>query len=84
MLTNNCSFKKNLISMIKAKVSVFELQIQKGKDTILFSGSVNFPLFVISTKLYFVEIGLVCQQLYIFKCTMLITLNLDLWTEKTP
>ena len=48
-----------------------------NKDTILVLGSVNFPMSVISTKLYFVEIGLVRQQLYIINCTMLKTLNSD-------
>ena len=34
-------------------------------------------MFVISTKLYFVEVGLMHQKLWIFKCTMLKTLNSD-------
>ena len=69
--------------MIKAKLSSFLSSNSEShgshdnKDTILFLGSVNFPMPVISTKLYFVEIGWVRQQLYIFKCTMLKTLNSD-------
>ena len=70
--------------MIKARVSIFLTSNSEShgshgnKDTILFLGSVNFPVSVISTKLYFVEIGLVRQQLYIFKCTLLKILNSDL------
>ena len=77
------SKKTYRLSMVKAKVSIFltsnsESHDSHGnKDTILFWGSVNFPMSVISTKLYFVEIGLVHQQLYTFKCTMLKTLNSD-------
>ena len=69
--------------MVKAKLSFFltsnsESQGSHGnKDTILFLGSVNFPMSVISTELYFVEIGCVRQKLYILKCTMLKTLNSD-------
>ena len=54
-------FKK--ISMIKFKLSFFELQNSEGhgshgnKGTILFLGSVNVLLSAISTKLYFVEIS---------------------------
>ena len=48
--------------MIKAKLSYF-LTSNSGhgshgnKDTILYLDSVNFPMSVISAKLYFVEIG---------------------------
>ena len=69
--------------MIKAKVSIFwtlnseSHASHDNKDIILFLGSVTFPMSVISTKLYFVEIGWVRQKLYIFKCTMLKTLNSD-------
>ena len=48
--------------MIKAKLSIFLTLNSKShgshgnKDSTLFSGSENFPMFVISTKLYFVEI----------------------------
>ena len=51
------------ISMIKGKLSFSELQIQKvmvpngNKDTIMFSGSVNVSMSVISTKLCFVVIS---------------------------
>ena len=62
MLTNNCPFQKFCfkykISMIKAKLSISENHDSHGnKDTNLFLGSVNFPMPVISTKFYFVEIG---------------------------
>ena len=68
MLTNNYPFKKKfcskyMISMIKAKLSFFLTSNSEGhgfhgnKGTILCSSSVNFPISVISTKLYFVEIG---------------------------
>ena len=49
--------------MIKAKLSFFKTSNSESrgshgnKDTILFLGSVNFPVSVISTKLYFVDIG---------------------------
>ena len=49
--------------MIKAKLSFFWTSNLEGhslhgsKGTILFSSSVNFPVSVISTKLYYVEIG---------------------------
>ena len=49
---------KYRISMIKAQLSFFRTSNSKGHDShgnILFFGSVNFPLSVISTKLYFVE-----------------------------
>ena len=55
--------------MIKAKLSFFWTLNSEGygfhgnKDTILFSGSVNVPMSFISTKLYFVEIGWVHQNL---------------------
>ena len=69
--------------MIKAKLSFFLTSNSKShgsyvnKATILYVGLVNFPMSVISTKLYFVEIGWVRQKLYIFKCTMLKALNSD-------
>ena len=71
-----------MISMIKAKLSFFCTSNSEGhgfhgnKGTILFSSSVNFPISVISTKL-FVEIGRVHKKLSILKCTMLKTLNSD-------
>ena len=74
---------KNMISMIKAKLSFFwtsnseDHGFHSNKGTILFWSSVNFSISVISTKLYFVEIGWVHQKLSIFKCTMLKTLNSD-------
>ena len=49
--------------MIKAKLSIFRTSNSEGHSshgnngTILFLGQVNFPMSVISTKLYFVEIG---------------------------
>ena len=46
--------------MIKANCHFSELQVQTVKVpvvTILFLGSVNFPMSVISTKLNFVEVG---------------------------
>ena len=55
--------------MIKAKLSFIWTSNSEGhfshgnKDTILFLGSVNVPMFVISTKLYFVEISWVHQKL---------------------
>ena len=54
---------KYMISMIEAKLSFCWTSNSEGhgfhgnKGTILFSSSVNFPVSVISTKLYFVEIG---------------------------
>ena len=72
-----------MILVIKAKLSFFWTSNSEGhgfhgnKGTILFSSSVNFPMSVISTKPYFVEIGWVHQKLSIFKCTMLKTLNSD-------
>ena len=69
--------------MIKAKLSFFWTLNSEGhgshgnKGIILFLDSVNVPMSVISTKLYFVEISWVHQKLYIFKCTMLKTLNSD-------
>ena len=69
--------------MIKAKLSFFWTSNSESrgfhgnKDTILYLGSVHFPMSVISTKLYFVEIGWIRQKLYIFKCTMLKTPNSD-------
>ena len=50
--------------MIKAELSFFWTANSEDhgshgdKDTILYLGSVSFPMSVISTKLYFVEIGL--------------------------
>ena len=55
--------------MIKAKLSFFLTSNSEGhgshrnKDTILFLGSVNVPLSVISTKLYFVKISWADQKL---------------------
>ena len=49
--------------MIKAKLSFFWTSNSEGrgshgnKGTILFLGSVNVPMSVISTKLYFVEVS---------------------------
>ena len=67
MLTNNYPFKKicfkYMISMIKVKLSFFCTSNSEGhgfhgnKGTILFSSAVNFPISVISAKLYFVEMG---------------------------
>ena len=67
MLPNNYPFKKNMflvqILMIKATLSFFLTSNSEGhgshgdKGTILFLGSVNLPMFVMSTKLYFVEIS---------------------------
>ena len=68
MLTNNYPFQKNSVlskgfSMIKAKLSFFWTSNSEGhgshgnKGTILFLGSVNVPMSVISTKLYFVEVS---------------------------
>ena len=60
---------KYSISMIKAKLSFFRTSNLEGhgshgnKGTILFLGSVNVPMSVISTKLYFVEISRVRQKL---------------------
>ena len=74
---------KYRISMIKAKLSFFWTLNSEGysshgnNGTMLFLGQVNCPMSVISTELYFVEIGWVRQQLQIFKCTMLKTLNSD-------
>ena len=54
---------KYKISMIKAKLSFLLTSNSEGhgshgnKGIILILGSVNFPMSVISTKLYFVEIG---------------------------
>ena len=55
--------------MIKAELSFFWTLNPEGHSshgnigTILFLDSVNFPMSVISTKLYFVEIGRVHQKL---------------------
>ena len=52
-----------MISMIKTKLSIFGTSNSEGhgshgnKGIILFLSSANFPLSVISTKYYFVEIG---------------------------
>ena len=49
--------------MINATLSFFSTSDSEGhgshgnKFTILFLGSVNFPMSVLSTKLYFAEIG---------------------------
>ena len=44
--------------MVKAKLSNSESHGSHGnKDNILYSGSVNFPMSVISTALHFVDIG---------------------------
>ena len=67
MLTNKYPFQKKFcfkyrISMIKAKLSFFRTSNSEShgshgnKGTILLLDSVNFPMSVISTKLYFVEI----------------------------
>ena len=55
--------------MIKAELSFFLTSNSEGhgsngnKGSILILGSVNFPMSVISTKLYFVESGSVHQKL---------------------
>ena len=55
--------KKFRISIIKGKLSFFRTPKLEGHSshgnngTILFLGSVNFSMSVISTKHYFVEIG---------------------------
>ena len=60
---------KHRISMIKAKLSFFGTSnpevhgFHGNKGTILILGSVNFPMSIISIKLYFVEIGRVHQKL---------------------
>ena len=69
--------------MIKAKLSFFWTSSSEGhgshgnNGTILILDSVNVPMSVISTKLYFVEISWGHKKLWIFKCTMLTTLNSD-------
>ena len=76
--------------MIKATLSFFFTSNSEGhgshgnKGTILFFGSVNVPMSVISTKLYFVEISRVRQKLWIFKYTMLKTLNSDFLDTLIP
>ena len=58
-----------MISVIKAKLSPFWTSNSEGygyhgnKGAILILDSVNFLMLVISTKLYFVEIGSVHQKL---------------------
>ena len=58
-----------MILVIKAKLSLFWTSNSEGhgyhgnKGAILILDSVNFLVFVISTKLYFVEIGSVHQKL---------------------
>ena len=77
MLTKNYLFQKK--KCFKYRISMIpnchfsELQIQK----VMVPMAGNFPTSVISTKLYFVEIGREHQKLQIFKCTMLETLNSD-------
>ena len=72
-----------MISIIKVKLSFFWTSNSKGhgfhgnKIIMLFLSLVNFSISVISTELYFVEIGWVHQKLSIFKCTMLKALNSD-------
>ena len=69
--------------MIKVKLSFFWTSNSEGhsfhgnKGTILFWSSVNFPISVLSTKLYSAEIGWVHKKLSIFKWTVLKTLNSD-------
>ena len=54
---------KYRISMIKTKLSFFGTSNSEGhgshgnKGTILILGSINFPMSLISTKPYFLEIG---------------------------
>ena len=58
-----------MISVIKAKLSLFLTSNSEGhgyhgnKGAILILDSINFLMFVISTKLYFVEISSVHQKL---------------------
>ena len=58
-----------MISVIKAKLLLFWTSDSQGhgyhgnKGAILILDSVNFLMFYISTKLYFVEIGSVNQKL---------------------
>ena len=82
MLKNNYLFQKNSVlstgfQWLKPNCHFSKLQILKVRVPILFLGSVDFSMSVISTKLYFVEIGWVHQNYKIFKCTMLKNLNSD-------
>ena len=67
--------------MIKVKQALFWSSNLKGysfhgnKVTTLYLTSEYNSLFVLSAKLYFIEIGPVHQKLWSFKCTMLKTLN---------
>ena len=67
--------------MIKAKKVFFWTSNLKGpsfhgnKATIFYLTSEYYSLSVLSAKLYFLEIGLVRQKLWPFKCMMLKTLN---------
>ena len=62
MLANIYPFPKHSVvskgfQLLKPDCNFSELHIQKVMVTILFLGSVNVPMSVISTKLYFVEIS---------------------------
>ena len=67
--------------MIKAKQVFFRTSNLKGhgfygdKATILHLTLKYYSLSVLSEKLYFLEIGLINQKLWPFKCMMLKTLN---------
>ena len=67
--------------MIKAKQVFFGTSNLKGhgfcgdKAIIFYLTSEYYSLSVLSTKLYFLEIGPVHQRLWPFKCMMLKTLN---------
>ena len=54
------------------------------KATNFYLTSKLYSLFVLSAKLYFLEIGPVHQKLWPFKCVMLKTLDSIFSTEKTP
>ena len=66
MPTNNCSFQKNFdqsqsVNFLTSNSESHDSHGNKGVTLAL--GSVHFPMSVISTKLYFVEIGRVHQKL---------------------
>ena len=63
--------------MMKAKQAFFRTSNLKGhgfhgdKVTILFLATKNYSLSVLSEKHYFLEVGLVHEKLWSFKCMML-------------
>ena len=77
--TNSCTNSYanshvNFVHEIRTKFVIFD---KFGKRSYEFVNVMLRMACTVSTKLYFVEIGWVRQQLHIFKCTMLKPLNSD-------